>query len=36
VFKALKELHPNIPITSIIGSSAGGILAMAISTEMKP
>jgi len=36
VYKALKELHKGIPINSIIGSSAGGILALAISTEMKP
>jgi len=36
VFKALKELHKNTPINSVIGSSAGGILALAISTEMSP
>jgi predicted acylesterase/phospholipase RssA len=36
VFKALKELHRSTPITSIIGSSAGGLLALAIGTEMKP
>ena len=36
VFKALKELHGNTPITSIIGSSAGGLLGLAIGTEMKP
>ena len=36
VYKALKELHRNVPIGSIIGSSAGGILALAISTEMDP
>lgn len=36
VYKALKDIHKGIPINSIIGSSAGGILALAISTEMKP
>ena len=36
VYKALKELHPHTPITSLIGSSAGGLLALAIGTEMKP
>lgn len=36
VYKALKELHKNIPISSVIGSSAGGILALAISSEMSP
>jgi predicted acylesterase/phospholipase RssA len=36
VYKALKELHRGIPINSIIGSSAGGILALAISTGMRP
>lgn len=36
VYKALKELHKNTPINSVIGSSAGGILALAISSEMSP
>lgn len=34
VYKALKDLHRDIPIRSVIGSSAGGILALAISAEM--
>lgn len=29
-------MHKNIPISSVIGSSAGGILALAISSEMSP
>lgn len=36
VFKALRKLHPNTPISSVIGSSAGGILALAISSNMPP
>ena len=36
VYKALKDLHRDVPIRSIIGSSAGGILALAITTEMQP
>lgn len=36
VYKALKELHSGIAINSVIGSSAGGILALAISSEMSP
>jgi predicted acylesterase/phospholipase RssA len=36
VYKALKELHSTIPISSVIGSSAGGILALAISSGMTP
>ncbi len=36
VYKALRELHGNIPISSVIGSSAGGILALAISSGMDP
>ena len=36
VYKALKEVHKGVPINSVIGSSAGGILALAISSEMNP
>lgn len=36
VYKALKDMHPNVPVKSVIGSSAGGILALAISSEMDP
>lgn len=29
-------MHSNVPVKSVIGSSAGGILALAISAEMEP
>jgi predicted acylesterase/phospholipase RssA len=35
VYKALRE-NPTIPIRTVIGSSAGGIFALAVSTGISP
>jgi len=32
----MKKDGKNIPITSIMGSSAGGIIALAVSTNIEP
>lgn len=35
-YKALRDMHPHLIIKSVIGASAGSIIALAISTGVTP